>query len=439
MNVQEADLLIYGCTIIPVVPQGIIADGLIAVKDGRIIFVGRRSQAEMFTAERKIDARGKVALPGLVNCHTHVAMTLFRGIAEDKPLDQWLREDIWPLEAKLKPDDVYAGALLGCLEMIKSGTTCFADMYFHEEAVAKAVERSGLRAVLAEGIINGGNRFMGKLMLRRSLQFAEKFRSYAEGRVSAMLGPHAAYSCSPKLLAKVGEEAKRLGVGIHIHLAESNALFKDLELKYGCSEAEFLANLGIFESHVVAAHCVDLSHEDLQILAKKGVNAVYVPVSNMKLGLGAAKIREMLDLSINVALGTDGPASNNTLDLFETMKIGALLQKHNYRDSKALRAQEVLKMATINGACALGLAEEIGSIEMGKKADIILLDLSTPRLKPLHDVYSAIVYAAHGCDVDTVIVDGEILMENRKLRFLDEGEIMAMAEKHAFALLSHSL
>ncbi|MBC7129958.1 amidohydrolase [Candidatus Bathyarchaeota archaeon] len=435
----KADLLIEGCIILPIIPNEVITDGAIAINNDRIAFIGRRSQAANFTAEKRINAKGKVALPGLVNCHTHVAMTLFRGLAEDKPLDQWLREDIWPLEAKLKPEDIHAGALLGCLEMIKSGTTCFADMYFHEEAVAKAVKESGLRAVLAEGIIEAGNKLLGEAMLKRSIHFARNFNGYAEGRVTAMLGPHAAYSCSPELLAKVRDKAEKLGVGIHMHLAEAKALFQDLEVKHGCSETEFLDKLGMFEAHVLAAHCIDLSSKDLQILADKGVHVAYVPVSNMKLGLGAAKIKEMLDFKVNVAFGTDGPASNNTLDLFETMKVGALLQKHAYRDPKIMRAQEALRMATINGAKALGLADEIGSLEVGKKADIILIDFSAPHLRPLHDVYAGIVYAAHGSDVDTVIVNGEILMENRQIRLLDEEKIIEEAEEHAFRLLSHSL
>ncbi|MEM0253035.1 MAG: amidohydrolase [Candidatus Bathyarchaeia archaeon] len=435
---QHVDLMIEGCTIIQVVPPEVIMNGAIAVKDTRIVFVGRRNQAANFTAEKRINANGKAALPGLINCHTHVAMTLFRGLAEDKPLEKWLKEDIWPLEAKLKPDDIYAGALLGCVEMIKCGVTCFADMYFHEEAVAKAVKESGLRAVLAEGIIEAGNIALGEKMLERSISFARKFRDYADGRVKTMLGPHAAYSCSPELLIKVKEAANQFGLGIHIHLAEDKKISKQLKTKYNQSETEFLNNLGIFNEQTLAAHCIDLSLKDLRILADKDVNVAYVPVSNMKLGLGVARVKEMLDLKVNVALGTDGPASNNTLDMFETIKFGALLQKHAYRSPTVIRANEVLRMATINGAQALGLEKEIGSLEAGKKADIILIDLSAAHIRPIHDIYATLVYSVRGSDVDTVIVDGKILMENRQLKYLDEEKIIANAEKHAFRLISNN-
>jgi len=414
----------------------IIKDGAIAIKNNEIFFVGKRASADGIHAEKKINAKGKVAVPGLINCHTHVPMTLMRGIAEDKPLNTWLKEDIWPIEAKLTPEDIYAGALLGCLEMIKNGTTCFADMYFQEEAVAKAVEESGLRAVLAEGIIEAENKALGEKMLKNSVKFAEKFSGYAEGRITTMLGPHAAYSCSPELLMKVRDKASELGVGVHTHLAESAEMFKKIEKKHGCSEVEFLKNLGFFEAHVLAAHCINLTENDRRILAEHHVNVVYVPVANMKLGLGTAKIKELTSLNVNVTLGTDGPASNNTLDMLETIKVGALLQKLIYLNPEALPAHEVLRMATINGAKALGLEESIGSLETGKKADIILIDFSKPHLKPLHDVYASIVYSAHGSDVDTVIVDGKILMENRQVKTLDEQAVMAKAEKHAARLLS---
>ncbi|MBS7660261.1 amidohydrolase family protein, partial [Candidatus Bathyarchaeota archaeon] len=248
----------------------------------------------------------------------------------------------------------------------------------------------------------------------------------------------AAYSCSPGLLIKVKEAANQFGLGIHIHLAEDKKISKQLKTNYNQSETEFLNNLGIFNEQTLAAHCIDLSLKDLRILADKGVNVAYVPVSNMKLGLGVARVKEMLDLKVNVALGTDGPASNNTLDIFETIKFGALLQKHAYRSPTVIRANEVLRMATINGAQALGLEKEIGSLEVGKKADIILIDLSAAHIRPIHDIYAALVYSVRGSDVDTVIVDGKILMENRQLKYLDEEKIIANAEKHAFRLISNN-
>jgi 5-methylthioadenosine/S-adenosylhomocysteine deaminase len=426
----------HGCTILPMNRKRSIENGALAVKDGRITFVGKSFPARGIVAEVNIDAKGKVALPCLINCHTHVPMTIFRGLAEDKPLDVWLKETIWPLEARLKPEDIYNGALLGCLEMIKGGTTCFADMYFHEDMVAEAVEESGLRGVLGEGVIEAGNRVQGEKMLARSVSFAERFRDYADGRVSAMLAPHAVYSCSLELLLKVGEKASQLGVGLHLHLGESEAMLREFEKKNRLSEVEFLNKIGLLNERVLAAHCINLSEKDMHVLSDRKVNAAYVPVANMKLGLSAAKVKDLITLGVNVGLGTDGPASNNSLDLFETMKTGALLQKHAYLDPTVLPAYEALKMATLNGARAVGLEKDVGSLEVGKKADVILVDLAKPHLTPLHDIYSTIVYSARAADVDTVIVDGKILMQNRQVRSLDEQAVMEKARKTAYDLLS---
>lgn len=416
--------------------KDLIEDGAIAVKDGEITYVGKSSATTSIKARTKIDAKGKVALPGLINCHTHAPMTLFRGIAEDQPLDKWLGRTVWPLEAKLKPEDVYAGALLGCFEMIKSGTTCFADMYFHENMVAKAVEKSGLRGALAEGIIEAGNKEQGKRMLKKSVNFVNKFDGHANGRITALLGPHASYSCSPELLLSISEKASKLNVGVHMHLAESKEMSRKLEKKYGFGEVEFLDKRGFLKGHVLAAHCINLSRKDMQILSERCVNVAYVPVANMKLGLGAARIKDLVDMGVNVGLGTDGPASNNTLDMFETMKVAALLQKLVYSDPRVLSAREVLRMATIDGAEALGLEEKIGSLEVGKKADIVLVDISRPHLKPLHNVYASIVYSARGSDVDTVIVDGKIVMMNGRVKTLDEQAVIEGAEKAVLDLLS---
>jgi 5-methylthioadenosine/S-adenosylhomocysteine deaminase len=432
---QKVDILIHGCIVLPLNGRDFIRDGALAIRDGRIVFVGKSSAAMNTRADLRMNAKGKVAMPGLINCHTHVPMTLFRGIAEDQPLQKWLKETIWPLEAKLSPTDVYGGALLGCTEMIQSGTTCFSDMYFHEHMVAKAVETSGLRAVLAEGIIEAGNKELGRKMLEKSVDFAESFSGHANGRVSTMLAPHAAYSCSPQILALVSERASSLGVGVHLHVAESKALFKQSRKKYDASETEFLDSIGFLKDNVVAAHCIDLSGRDMKILSKRRVNVAYVPVGNMKLGLGAARIKDLIDLGVNVGLGTDGPASNNSLDMFETMKFAALLQKLAYRDPEILPAYDVLKMTTINGAKALGLEKDVGSLEVGKKADVILLDLSKPHLNPLHDIYANLVYSTRGSDVDTVIVDGKILMENKHVATLDEHTVIEKADKTALDLL----
>jgi len=433
---EEADILIRECTLLPMDDRGIIKEGLIAVKEGTITYAGKEAKAPQMRAEKVINGHGKVATSGLVNCHTHLAMSLFRGIAEDQPLQKWLKQTIWPLEAKLKPRDVYDGALLGCLEMIKSGTTTFADMYFHEDQVAKAVEKAGLRAVLAQGILETGVLLRGEKMLRESVNFAEKYNGYADGRVVAQLGPHALYTCGPSLLRKVREEATELKVGIHVHLAESEETVNLTKKKHGLSEVELLEKIGFLGPDVLAAHCIHLTKKEMQIMAKRDVKVSYNPVANMKLAQGTARIRDFMDLGVTVGIGTDGPASNNNLDMFESMKIAALIQKQYYKDPTVMPAQMVLKMATIDGARALGLEKTVGTLEAGKKADVILLDFKRPHLTPAHDTYANIVYSAHGSDVDTVIVDGKILMEGGKVKTLNEEEVMRKAQQTALNLLT---
>ncbi len=422
--------------ILPMHSDGIIKEGIITVKHGRITHVGRRDAAARIEATKTIDGRGKIALPGLINCHTHLSMTLFRGIAEDQPLQTWLRETIWPLEAKLQPEDVYTGALLGCLEMLKTGTTTFVDMYFHEDKVAEAVEEAGLRAVLSQAVIETGNKDMDERIFRDSVDFVKRFKTRADGGVIPRLGPHAVYSCSPELLKEVRRIATELKVGIHIHLAESLELARQIKTEHGLSEVQLLEGLGFLDSDVLAAHCIHLSDQEMATLAKHGVKISYNPVANMKLAQGTPRIHDLLEAGLIVGFGSDGPASNNSLDLLQTVKIGALLQKQHYHDPTVLPASTGLRMATIDGARALGLEKSIGSLEVGKKADIILVDLEKPHLTPIHDPYASIVYSASGSDVDTVIIDGEVVMEDREVKTLDEAEILEKAKKTAQNLLS---
>jgi len=436
---KKADIIIQNCLILPMDGKSrIIEDGSIAIENGKIAHVGKKSKFPSFKGENIVDGHGKIAMPGLINCHTHLPMTLFRGIAEDQPLDKWLIETIWPLEANLQPDDVYHGALLGCLEMIKSGTTCFADMYFHEGKIAEAIEKAGLRAVLAQGIIEAGNRTRGERMFRENVDFAKKYHAYANGRVTTQLGPHAVYSCSPELLTKVKEAASALNVGIHIHLAESKEMAKEIKEKSGFSEIELLENLRFLSPNVLAAHCVHLSRREMTLMAKHNVKIAYNPIANMKIAVGTAKIKDLMTLGLTVGIGTDGPASNNSLDMFESMKVAALLQKLHYHDPTVLPTETALKMATIDGARALGLENSVGSLEVGKQADLILVDFKKPHLTPMHNPYANIVYSTHGSDVDTVIANGKILMENRKVKTLNEDEVIRDAEQTASNLLARA-
>ena len=436
---KKTDIIIHDCLILPMDEKNrIIKDGSIAIENGRLVYVGKKAKLPAFKGEKIIDGHGKIAMPGLVNCHTHLSMTLLRGIAEDKPLDNWLTETIWPLEANLRPDDIYHGALLGCLEMIKSGTTCFADMYFYEDKVAKAVEKAGIKAVLAQGIIEAGNKEKGEKMFKENVDFAKKYRAYANGRVTTHLGPHAVYTCSPELLMKVKEAASALDVGIHIHLAESKEMAKEIKEKYGFSEVELLENLGFLGPNILAAHCIHLNEEEMALLAKHGIKVAHAPVANMKIAVGVSKVKDLMSLGLTVGIGTDGPASNNSLDMFESMKIAALLQKLHYQNPTVLPAEMVLKMATVDGARALRLDNLTGSLEVGKEADLILIDVKKPHLTPMHNPYANIVYSTRGSDVDTVIVNGKILMENRKVKTLDEDEVIRDAEKTVFNLLTRA-
>jgi 5-methylthioadenosine/S-adenosylhomocysteine deaminase len=430
----EADILIENCTVLPMDGRDIVEDGLIATKKNIIIYAGPRSNAPKTEAERIIDAAGMVATPGLINCHTHLAMTLFRGVAEDQPLQRWLTETIWPLEAKLKPMDIYYGSLLGCLEMIKSGTTCFADMYFHEETVAEAVQEAGLRAVLAPGLLETLDKDLAEETLNQTIQLAKRYHK-PNSTIRIQLGPHAVYTCNLDFLKRVREIATRHKIGIHIHLAESKEMANQIEKQHNQTETQLLESIDFLGSDILAAHCIHLNQKDMQTLAKYDVKIAYNPVANMKLAQGTARIPDLQKLGITVSLGTDGPASNNTLDMLQNMKVAALLQKAHYRDPTVLPAKTVLEMATKNAAKALGLERTIGSLEPGKKADIALIDFNKPHLTPQHNPYANIVYSANGSDVHTLIVDGKVLMANREVKTLDEAEIIESARETALNLL----
>jgi len=430
----EADILIENCTILPMDGRDIIEDGLIATKKNLITYADPKRKAPKIEAEKTIDALGMVAIPGLINCHTHLAMTLFRGVAEDQPLETWLTEAIWPLEAKLKPQDIYYGSLLGCLEMIKSGTTCFADMYFHEETVAKAVQKAGLRAALAPGLLETLDKDLAEKTLKQTIQLVTKYHK-PRSKIKIQLGPHTVYTCSLDFLKRIRETATRHKIGIHIHLAESKDMTDKIEREHGQTEVQLLESIGFLGSDVLAAHCIHLNQEDMQTLAKHDVKIVYNPVANMKLAQGTAKIPDLQKLGMTVSLGTDGPASNNTLDMLQNMKIAALLQKAHYGDPTVLPAKTVLEMATKNAAKALGLERTIGSLEPGKRADIALIDFKKPHLTPQHNPYANIVYSANGSDVQTLIVDGRMLMENRCVKTLDEDETVEKARETALNLL----
>jgi len=425
------DIIIEGATVVTVdSKKRILKNHSIGIEAGMIVEVKERVKGE---SEHVIDGRGKLAMPGLVNAHTHLPMTLLRGVADDLPLMTWLEDHIWPIEANLNEDHIRAGADLGIAEMIKSGTTCFNDMYWHMDAVAECVDKAGMRAALSTPLLDVMGPDQRGMLLAEGESLIKKFQGHE--RITPFLGPHAPYTCSEELLSAVKDLQKRYGIGIHIHVSETEDEVKNLRKERGETPFEYLEALGFLNNRVVAAHSVWVSEKEMEIMKKRGVKVAHCPVSNMKIAAGVAPIPEYLKRNITVGLGTDGAASNNSLDMFEDMKIAALIHKVNSMDPQAVPAEIALEMATIGSSRALGLDKEIGSIEAGKNADIILVDLKKPHLTPLTNPVSHLVYAARGCDVSHSIVNGRILMMEGVLTTLDEEKVMAEALRETKDLL----
>ncbi len=427
-------LLIKNISIVPMTAANyIIEKGYIEVEDGAILAVGF-GDAPNTEFDRIIDGTNLIALPGFVNAHTHAAMTLLRGYADDMPLMEWLEKKIWPMEAKLTAEDVYWGTMLAIVEMIRSGTTCFADMYFFMDQAAQAVAKTGIRALLARGLIGVGPD--KDKALAESRELFQQWNNSAQGRIQFNLGPHAPYTCPPDYLRQVADLAGELGTGIHIHLAETAAEVADSLRIYGLTPVAHMESLGLFKHHVIAAHCVHLTDQDIAILARNRVGVAHNPESNMKLASGVAPVPQLLEAGVAVALGTDGASSNNNLDMMQEMRSCALLHKVTSMDPTVLPAYQALEMATINGARALRMEDKIGTLESGKKADLILVRMDGAHCIPRYDLIANLVYSAHASDVDTVIIDGQIIMHNRIIRVFDEEEVLAKAKVTAARLVA---
>lgn len=378
-----------------------------------------------------IDASNKIAMSGFVNTHTHSAMTLMRGYADDMLLEQWLKNKIWPFESKLSSDDIYWGSSLAIIEMIKSGTTTFSDMYFAMEKVADVVEKSGVRAVLAEGLIESNDGAQG---LNSALKYALNYQGAAAGRITTMLAPHAPYTCGKDYLLKISDFAQINNLALHTHLSESKKEVSDFKNKYGFSPVKFLDEINFFNSHVVAAHCVHLEPGDLEILKKNKVSIAHNPMSNAKLANGIAPICDCLKKGINISLGTDGVSSNNSLNMLEEAKMASYLQKIKYEDPTAIDVNMILKILTLNGAKALAL-DNLGLIKEGYIADLQLIDIARDSFYyPHHNNLSNLFYAADSRSIDTVIVNGKILMQNRELKTIDEEKVYYETEKRGLEI-----
>ncbi len=395
--------------------------GCVAWEDDRIVFVepGQGTQAGMgaedeFLAQnpdcKVIDGRGKLVMPGLINTHTHVAMTLMRNAMDDVPLMTWLEDNVWPFEAKLGADQIAQGARVGITEMLAGGTTTMVDMYWHEAAIGRVACEMGIRAVLCPSFVDGPRMEEFEHDLTETLAVAAS--KEAGGRLSVRIAPHSAYSCSAENLRRAVELAKQHGIGIHTHVSETIDEQRIIRERHGCTPTEYLCDLGLFDIPTIAAHCIHVTDRDIEILREHGVTAVHNPQSNMKLASGAAPVAKMLQRGVNVALGTDGAASNNDLDMFDEMRTASLLAKFTGSglidggDSTVLPAYEVLKMATVHGARAIGMEGQLGVLAPGALADIVMLDITGPHYFPGNNLVSALVYSAKSSDVCGVWVAG---------------------------------
>jgi 5-methylthioadenosine/S-adenosylhomocysteine deaminase len=416
----------------------VISSGAVAVDGRDIVAVGTAAEiAKQFTAAESLDARGQVVMPGLINTHTHAPMVLYRGLADDLALMEWLQKYIFPAEAKtVTPEFVRVGTRLAALEMIQSGTTTYADMYYFEEEVAKATRDAGLRGVLGQTIIqfpvpDAKTPADG---LARGLAFVKQFST--DALITPALAPHAMYTLDTATLERIRAAAERESAPLIIHLAETREEVAISNKQHKTSPVAYLESIGFWgkaksNTRVLAAHAVHVSPADITILAKRGVGVSHNPESNMKLASGTAPVPAMRAAGIPVGVGTDGAASNNDLDMFEAMRQAALLHKLQTGDPRTIPARTALEMATREGARALGLEKSIGSLEPGKRADLIVVDMSSARQTPLYDPMSHLVYATHGDDVRTTIVNGRILMRDRTMLTLDERSVIAEARAQA--------
>jgi len=418
------NILIRNAKILTMVDDNIL-DGSVGICNGEIVFIGDTDEA--FIPDKIIDADEKIVMPGLVNSHTHIAMSLLRNYADDLPLWPWLTEKIWPVEEKLIAEDVYWGSMLSVAEMIKSGITSFADMYFFMDETAKVVEETGIRANLCKGLV--GSADAGGEKIKAAVEFFKKWHGAADGRISVIAGPHAPYTCSDDYLEKVMGICEEHGMGIHIHLSESTKEVSDSYDAKNLSPIQHMNKLGLFNHKTIAAHCVHLDDKDIEILAEKGVSVANNPGSNLKLGNGFAPVAKLLKAGVNVCLGTDGSSSNNNLNMFEEMNLAALVNKAVGGDTTVVPAFTALQMATINGAKALGIDHLVGTLEVGKRADLILIDLDKPHFYPRHNLLSSLVYSAQASDVETVIVDGKVVMEDYELKTIDLKKVYVEVEK----------
>ena len=426
---NKADILVHNGTILTMDSQNnIIHNGMVAISGSTISYIGK-AKKDAIKAKKDLDTQGGLILPGLINSHTHAAMSLFRGLADDLPLMEWLHNYIFPVERKMDADFVRVGTLLACAEMILSGTTTFCDMYLFEEEVARAAKEAGIRSVVGEVIYdfpspNYGTLEKGFIYTEALIERWEK-----DPLINIAVEPHSLFTCGEELLRKANDLALKKGVPLILHLAETKEEVNEIEKRFRKRPVQHLKDLGLLGSHLIVDHCVHINKSEIELLAENNVCIVHNPESNMKLASGVAPVPDMIAKGITVGLGTDGCASNNNLDLFGEMDMAAKLHKVNNLDPTIMNAQTLVEMATIEGAKVLGLEKITGSLEVGKRADLIVIDTNKPHLVPMYNPYSHLVYAASGHDVTHSIIDGNIVMEDRRLLTLDVEDIIERSKE----------
>ncbi len=431
---ESVDLIVSGGTVVSMdEKRTIFEDGSVAVRGDSIVAVGPRAEVEAkYKGAQVMDAKGRLVLPGFINGHTHVPMTLFRGLHDDVTLNDWLYKYIFPAEAKnVNEEFVRWGTRLAAAEQIRAGVTTFADMYYFEDAVAEETKAAGMRGVLGETFIDfpaPDNKSEAE-MLAYTGRFLKRWQG--DALIQAAPAPHSIYTCSKKTLQDAAALARKYHAPILIHVSEMKKEWADSEKQNGMSPVQYLEKIGVLGPDVVAAHCIFVDEADRKLLAERQVGCVHNPSSNMMIASGVSPVPEMRAAGIAVGLGTDGPAgSNNDLDLMEEMDLAAKLAKITKLDPRALTAQAVVEMATIDGARALHMQKEIGSLEAGKKADLVLISLEEPNAVPMYDVYAQIAYSLKGSDVETVVIGGRVVMRNRKLLTVNETEVLEKAREY---------
>ena len=425
-----ADCIVKPRWLIPVEPAGVVfEDHAIVIRDGRILALAPAAEAiDSFDAETVIERPDHVLIPGLINAHTHAAMTLFRGLADDLPLEEWLTGHIWPAEVRwVDSDFVRDGTDLAVLEMIRSGTTCFNDMYFYPDTVAQVAAERGLRACVGMIVIEMETVWAKDIeqYLSRGIQVHDQYREHP--LISTAFAPHSTYAVGDEAMQRIRTLADQLEVPIHTHLHETAAEVQQSVEQFGQRPIERLAAMGVLSPQLAAVHMTQLSRDEIMLLAENGVSIVHCPESNLKLGSGFCPVAELMAAGVNVALGTDGAASNNDLDMLSEMRCAALLAKGVAGNPEVVKAQEALAMATINGARALGLDESIGSLVVGKWADMVCLDLAAPATQPVHHALSQVVYSASREQISDVWVAGQSLLGDDKLSVQDEAGVFERA------------